>query len=172
MPDPTTVVHAAVSERSANLALSLPCPSCLQAMVPRVLECTACALRVEGSFRTNEFALLEDDYLQLLRVFLVCEGRIRDMEKALGISYPTVKTRLAALRSRLGLGDERAVTDGPNGAGEAVGDPPAADSKAAGGAARKNDSAAEKAPAAMAVLDLLGSGAIDHAEAVRRLRDG
>ena len=142
------------------LAMNLPCPVCRQAMTPRVLACDACAVRVEGSFNANEFAGLEDDYLQLLRVFVVCEGRIRDMEKALGISYPTVKTRLAALRNRLGLhhaprDDDRADADTR----------PAPSPSAAPGVV------AIEAPGAMAVLDLLSSGAIDHAEAVRRLRD-
>ena len=137
-------------------------------MAPRVLQCAACDIRVEGTFRSNEFSLLEDDYLQLLRVFVLCEGRIRDMEKALGISYPTVKTRLAALRNRLGLhhepSDDNVMSHSPSARTESQ---PASDNdnRSAGGAASTNS------PAAMSVLELLGSGAIDHAEAVRRLRE-
>ena len=140
-------------------------------MVPRVLECAACALRVEGTFRGNEFAQLEDDYLQLLRVFVLCEGRIRDMEKALGISYPTVKARLAALRARLGLDGERyAAASASNTEDAAAGDD---DGEATG--ARAVSSApgrtAQAQRAASGVLDALENGAIDHAEAMRRLRE-
>lgn len=63
-------------------------------------------------YASNEFADLEPDQLHLLRIFVLCEGHIRDMEAALGVSYPTVKARLQALRTRLGLtGDTRGDTD-------------------------------------------------------------
>ena len=160
MPDATQPV---TDMPGVELGMNLPCPSCRRAMAPRVLACAACALRVEATFHTNEFALLEDDYLQLLRVFLICEGRIRDMEKVLGISYPTVKTRLAALRKRLGLDDERVLAEGaPAIPGSRAGDP----------TLEQIGSAPHNTPAAMTVLDLLSDGTIDHAEAVRRLRDG
>jgi hypothetical protein len=58
---------------------------------------------VSTRYRGNEFAELDSEDLHLLRIFVACEGRIRDMEAALGVSYPTVKARLAALRTRLGL---------------------------------------------------------------------
>ena len=60
-----------------------------------VLACDACDLRVEARFFGNEFAALSDEDLHFLRIFIHTEGRIRDMESALGVSYPTVKARLA-----------------------------------------------------------------------------
>lgn len=71
-------------------------------MEPVALACPKCELRVEGKFvPANEFAALPEDQLHLLRVFVHCEGSIREMEAALGVSYPTVKARLAALRAAL-----------------------------------------------------------------------
>lgn len=67
-----------------------------------------CGLRLQASYPRNEFARLDDDALHLLRIFVACEGRIRDMERALGVSYPTVKSRLAGLRETLGFGAEQA----------------------------------------------------------------
>lgn len=91
------------------------CPSCQGALAPRKLICTACDLTLEGSFAAawspspdarnhgspNEFASLPDEDLHLLRIFVHCEGSIREMESALGLSYPTIKGRLARLRERL-----------------------------------------------------------------------
>jgi hypothetical protein len=86
------------------------CPSCHGALVPRKLVCTACDLSLEGPFSqshltpssaSNEFASLPDEDLHLLRIFVHCEGSIRQMESALGLSYPTIKSRLARLRQRL-----------------------------------------------------------------------
>ena len=66
---------------------------------------------VKTHFAGNEFVGLDEDNLHVLRIFVACEGRIRDMERALGVSYPTVKSRLAALRNALGVG--RASSETP-----------------------------------------------------------
>lgn len=44
---------------------------------------------------------LSEDDLQLLRIFLQFEGRIRDMEAPLGLSYPTIRSRISELKERL-----------------------------------------------------------------------
>ena len=88
-----------------TLAIGSPCPACAQPMHPKVLEC-ACGVRVEAPISVNEFALLSPEQLHLLRIFLKCEGRIRDMEAALGISYPTVKIRIKELKEALKIADE------------------------------------------------------------------
>lgn len=86
-----------------TLDLNMKCPACTQEMHPKVVVCSSCDVRVEGHFVPNEFAKLDGDDLHLLRIFVHSEGRIRDMESALGLSYPTIRNRLAQLRSRLGL---------------------------------------------------------------------
>lgn len=77
------------------------CPACGGVMEPVVLACTGCELRLEGRFVGNEFARLKEEDLHFLRIFVHCEGRIRDMESALGVSYPTIKARLAGLKAAL-----------------------------------------------------------------------
>jgi hypothetical protein len=67
----------------------------------RELECPSCDIQVRGHYRENEFARLQPDLLHFLRIFIVCEGKIRDMERALGVSYPTVKARLSLLKDAL-----------------------------------------------------------------------
>ncbi len=88
-----------------TIALGSPCPACAQPMHPKVLEC-ACGVRVEAPISVNEFTLLSPEQLHLLRIFVKCEGRIRDMEAALGISYPTVKTRIKELKDALEIVDD------------------------------------------------------------------
>ncbi len=85
---------------SGNLS-SLSCPSCRKALKLKLLSCDDCGVRVEGDFRLNEFATLPPEDLHFLRVFIQSEGRIRDMETALGLSYPTIRTRLSALKEKL-----------------------------------------------------------------------
>ena len=79
----------------------LLCPSCSGHLAPRVLQCESCDIRVEGAFQWNEFATLSAEDLHFLRIFIHCEGRVRDMEPALGLSYPTIRNRIAALKEKL-----------------------------------------------------------------------
>jgi hypothetical protein len=77
------------------------CPGCQGALVPTALHCAACDLTVTGRFSQNEFAGLGEEDLHFLRIFVLTEGRIRDMESALGVSYPTIKARMAQLKGAL-----------------------------------------------------------------------
>ena len=45
--------------------------------------------------------MLGEEDLHFLRIFVRCEGRIRDMESAMGVSYPTIKAKLAHLKEAL-----------------------------------------------------------------------
>jgi hypothetical protein len=54
-----------------------------------------------GEFADNEFAGLPEEDLHFLRIFVQCEGRIREMESAMGVSYPTIKARMAQLKAVL-----------------------------------------------------------------------
>ncbi len=124
------------------------CPACDGRLVPRELACKDCGLMVRTHFAGNEFVGLDDDNLHVLRIFVACEGRIRDMERALGVSYPTVKSRLAALRSALGVG-------------RAAGETPRA--RSTGQRLRDSERPAD-------VLDRLEAGEIDFDEALRSIK--
>ncbi len=79
------------------------CPSCQQALQVTELTCETCDLRLQGRFeRGCRFCALDPDQRELLDVFLTCRGVIRDMEKTLGLSYPTVRGRVDSLLTALG----------------------------------------------------------------------
>ncbi len=138
------------------------CPSCNGQLFPRVLVCDSCGLKVEGDFVLNEFGALTPDELHFLRVFIYCEGRIRDMEAALGVSYPTVKGHLASIKEKLNLARTRPATTGPV--------PPEApqppEPPAPKGAVRGGGSGMT----ADEILDGLEAGRISYKDAVRMLR--
>lgn len=92
----------------------ISCPSCAGVLRPQALVCDDCDIKVEGSFAFNEFSALNSEDLHFLRVFLQCEGRIRDMETALGLSYPTVRARLSGLKEKvLGLQADDELSESP-----------------------------------------------------------
>ncbi|MCC6446332.1 MAG: DUF2089 domain-containing protein [Armatimonadetes bacterium] len=78
------------------------CPVCGGAMEIARLNCTRCEVRIEGRFQMCRFCELEPEHLEFLEVFIKNRGVIRDMEKELGVSYPTVRARLDAMLTALG----------------------------------------------------------------------
>jgi len=103
-----------------RLDSNLLCPSCHGPLRPVQLACDHCSIKVEGPFQLNEFATLAPDDLHFLRIFVRSEGRIRDMETALGLSYPTIRSRLTALKNKLqGASEENIASDAPRSAGAA-----------------------------------------------------
>jgi hypothetical protein len=109
------------------------CPVCGNAMYISHLSCDRCGSSLEGAFslsgqstmrrngavpagresdeRFGRLARLNDQQLEFVEVFLRCRGTIKDVEDMLGISYPTVKSRLANVLEAMGFaGDEKLTT--------------------------------------------------------------
>jgi hypothetical protein len=70
------------------------CPACTRTMAVTELTCPHCQTRVQGVFETPILWRLSPEQLQFVDVFLRCRGNIREVERELGISYPTVRSRL------------------------------------------------------------------------------
>ncbi len=78
------------------------CPSCAGELVVTELYCSGCKTGVRGSFHFSPLAALSAEDEGFLLTFLRAGGRIKAVEKELGISYPTVKARLRDLLAKLG----------------------------------------------------------------------
>lgn len=87
------------------------CPVCGHALQVSKLTCTHCETKVEGEFATCRFCQLPDEYRLFAEVFIRCRGNIKNVEKELGISYPTVRNRLDGLIEALGFRVERSLQE-------------------------------------------------------------
>ncbi len=67
------------------------------------LQCRTCGTALEGRFDLTPFNRLSTEQHQFLMLFLQSRGNIKEVERALGLSYPTVRSRLDALLHALGL---------------------------------------------------------------------
>lgn len=87
------------------LKVPTTCPVCGKRTHVAVVKCDNCGTTVNNKFDFSAFEKLDDKQTEFVLSFIECEGSIKDMEKKLGISYPTVKARLAEIKRVLGLGD-------------------------------------------------------------------
>lgn len=117
------------------------CPVCEGSMEVTRLYCPTCDTAIEGHFDICKFCQLTDEMRDFVEIFLRSRGNIKEVERALGISYPTVRGRLDAVLRALGY----AVEQGPS----------------------EDEKAAEKR---REVLDALSRGELTAQEAVTRLR--
>ena len=69
------------------------------------LHCNTCGTTIEGEFNVGRFAHLGRDQMLLLEGFLRSRGNLRELERELGVSYPTIRGRVENLLRALGLGD-------------------------------------------------------------------
>ena len=87
------------------------CPVCSGDLTVSRLHCGSCGTTLEGEFSVGRFSRLGRDQMTLLQSFLRSRGNLREMERELGISYPTVRARAEALVRALGLAGD--ATDEP-----------------------------------------------------------
>ena len=80
------------------------CPVCSGELAVTRLHCRSCGTTLEGEFSVGRVGRLTREQLTLLESFLRSRGNLRDMERELGISYPTVRGRVEALVRALGFG--------------------------------------------------------------------
>jgi hypothetical protein len=87
------------------------CPVCTDRLHVTQLGCPTCGTGLSGNFEPCEFCGLEDTDRAMLRVFLASRGNMKEVERHLGVSYPTARARFDDMLGRLGLADEPAAAE-------------------------------------------------------------
>jgi hypothetical protein len=77
------------------------------------LHCRTCDTTLEGHFELGRLSQLSPEQLSFIETFVRCEGKITRVEDELGISYPTVRSRLHDVIRALGyeVGEEEPPID-------------------------------------------------------------
>jgi hypothetical protein len=78
------------------------CPVTGEPLEVLQLEGPTSGVRIEGRFVPNEFALLPAEHLDFLRLFVKTRGNLKEVERILGLSYPTVRLRFETMLKSLG----------------------------------------------------------------------
>lgn len=135
------------------------CPICSGELAVTRLHCRSCGTTLEGDFNVGRFARLSREQFALLESFLRSRGNLKEMERELGVSYPTVRARVDALLRALGLGED---DDVPGADQDADAETPAEPGP--------TGPSADAAAARRTVLERLARREIDPATAATELR--
>ncbi|MDD2201220.1 MAG: DUF2089 domain-containing protein [Firmicutes bacterium] len=87
------------------------CPVCGEILDVTRLTCRNCETVIEGRFNTCKFCQLNAEQKNFVEVFIKNRGNIKEVEKELGISYPTVRNRLDAVIGALGYAVDSSEDD-------------------------------------------------------------
>ena len=77
------------------------CPACGGSIVVTECKCSNCQLEMRGEFQLGQFASLSQDQLTFVQVFLRARGNLTEVEKVLGVSYPTIRNKLDEINATL-----------------------------------------------------------------------
>jgi hypothetical protein len=143
------------------------CPVCADELTITRLHCRSCGTALEGEFGVGRFGRLDREQMSLLESFLRSRGNLKEMERELGISYPTVRGRVDALVRALGLAD--GATTGEAG-DEADDEVDAFDEADATAAAEEAADEAAQADERRSILERLARKELSAEEAATALR--
>jgi hypothetical protein len=86
------------------------CPVCHDPLIVARLYCPSCATAIDGRFSLGRLAKLSEEQLAFVETFVHCEGKLTRMQEELGISYPTVRSRLEDVIRALGYEVDASAT--------------------------------------------------------------
>ncbi|MBN1433367.1 DUF2089 domain-containing protein [Candidatus Fermentibacterales bacterium] len=80
------------------------CPSCGGIMLVVKLECPSCGAEVAGDFDLCPVCTLDPKTREIFDLFLEARGNVKQVQRKLGVSYPTARSRIEEMFEKLGLG--------------------------------------------------------------------
>jgi len=77
------------------------CPSCGGSLVVVRLECSQCGTEVTGEFNLCPVCRLDGEIKRLFDLFIDARGNLKQVQRELGLSYPTVRVKIEAMFRKL-----------------------------------------------------------------------
>ena len=129
------------------------CPACGSPLVITECKCPACQLQMRGEFQSGQLSSLSDEALTFVKVFLSARGNLTEVERVLGISYPTIRNKLDEINNILNRNNETIIIP----------------EKTTGSAIEKKATSVEDGR--KDILQQVSDGRLSPAEAAQKLKD-
>ena len=78
------------------------CPICHHDLLVSRMVCRNCGTALEGRFTLGRLFQLTPDQRHFVEIFIRCEGKLNRVQEELGLSYPTVRSRLEEVIRAMG----------------------------------------------------------------------
>lgn len=91
-----------MSDKSSKVDLPAACPLCNGQVRITQIRCDCCSSEINSTFVTGALGKLPAEYQKFIAVFLRHRGNIKQVEKEIGISYPTINKMLEGINRSLG----------------------------------------------------------------------
>jgi hypothetical protein len=82
------------------------CPYCGAGMAVTRMTCAQCAVSVDAAFPMSRLASLPVEHQRFIEMFVLSGGNLKEIAEQVGVSYPTIRSRLdkviESLRSEIG----------------------------------------------------------------------
>ena len=131
------------------------CPSCGGPLTITEVRCDSCDTQVRSHYQPCPFCRLSPEQMNFTLLFVQSRGNLSEMEKSLGVSYPTIRGKLEEII--------RVVSATPSVSAAPVvapAQPPAALDRPAQGADRRRE-----------ILSQIASGKLSAADGLAALRE-
>jgi len=82
------------------------CPYCGAGMAVARMRCDACGVEIAGEFPRIRLGGMAVEHQRFIEMFVLSGGNLKEMAEQVGVSYPTIRSRLDkvidALRAEIG----------------------------------------------------------------------
>ena len=91
-----------MSDKTSKVDLPAGCPLCSGQVRITQIRCDCCSSEINSTFEVGPLGKLPAEYQKFIAVFLRHRGNIKQVEKEIGISYPTINKMLEGVNRMLG----------------------------------------------------------------------
>ena len=93
------------------------CPYCGSGMHVTEMACGRCGVTVQGGFPMSRLGRLPVEHQRFVELFVLCGGNLKELAQQVGVSYPTIRSRLDRVIDMLREEIAAAVREDPPGSG-------------------------------------------------------
>ena len=95
--------------------ISNTCPYCAAAMAVTRMTCDRCDVSIDATFPMSRLASLPVEHQRFIEMFVLAGGNLKEVAEHVGVSYPTLRSRLDKVIEslRVEIGKTRPVKGNP-----------------------------------------------------------
>jgi hypothetical protein len=86
--------NKAVTESLSYSGVSNECPYCGTPMAVTRMTCGGCRVSIQAEFPMSRIAGLPVEHQRFIEMFLLAGGNLKEIAEQVGVSYPTIRSRL------------------------------------------------------------------------------